>query len=67
MSVRLWEMLDKVHGNGIPQVFGDRELLEESIGFMLGCFGMLAGGTGVAEFLDEGPKVGPNIFPSDYR
>ena len=28
---------------------------------------MLAGGTGVAEFLHEGPKVGPDILPLDYR
>ena len=27
---------------------------------------MLAGGTGVAEFLHEGPKVGPDIFLLDY-
>src|SRR5882757_8498380 len=65
MSVRLQEMFDKVHGNGVPQAFRNRELLEESVGFMSGCFGTLAGGTGVAEFLDEGPKVGPNIFLSD--
>jgi hypothetical protein len=42
-------------------------LLEESIGFVTGCLGMLAGGTGVAEFLYEGPKVGPDVFLSDYR
>jgi hypothetical protein len=42
-------------------------LLEESVGFVMGGLGMLAGGTGVTEFLHEGPKVGPNIFPSDYR
>ena len=28
---------------------------------------MLAGGTGVAEFLHEGPKVGPDIFLPDYH
>jgi hypothetical protein len=32
----------------------------------MGGLGMLAGGTGVTEFLHEGPKVGPNVFPSDY-
>jgi hypothetical protein len=42
-------------------------LLEESVEFVTGGLGMLAGGTGVAEFLYEGPKVGPNIFPSDYH
>jgi hypothetical protein len=41
-------------------------LLKESIGFVMGGLGMLAGGTGVAEFLHEGPKVGPDIFLSDY-
>ena len=61
------EVLDEVHGNGVPWAFRDRELLEESVGFMSGCLGTLAGGTGVAEFLDEGPKVGPDIFPSDYH
>jgi hypothetical protein len=42
-------------------------LLEESVGSVTGGLGMLAGGIGVAEFLYEGPKVGPNVFPSDYR
>jgi hypothetical protein len=41
-------------------------LLEESIGFVMGGLGMLAGGTEVAEFLHKGPKVGPDVFPSDY-
>jgi hypothetical protein len=45
----------------------DGELLEESIGFVMGGLGMLAGGTGVAELLYEGPKVGPDVFPLDYR
>ena len=44
----------------------DGELLEESVGFVTGGLGTLAGGTGVAEFLYEGPKVGPDVFPSDY-
>jgi hypothetical protein len=42
-------------------------LLEESVGFVTGGLRMLAGGTGVTEFLHEGPKVGPNVFPSDYH
>jgi hypothetical protein len=42
-------------------------LLEESVGFVMGGLGTLAGGTGVTEFLHKGPKVGPNVFPSDYR
>jgi hypothetical protein len=48
-------------------VLWHRELLEESIGFVTGGLGTLAGGTGVTEFLHKGPKVGPNIFPSDYH
>jgi hypothetical protein len=44
----------------------DRELLEESVRSVTGGLGTLAGGTGVTEFLHEGPKVGPNVFPSDY-
>jgi hypothetical protein len=47
-------------------VLWNRELLEGSIGFVIEGPGMLAGGTGVAEFLHKGPKVGPDIFPSDY-
>jgi hypothetical protein len=42
-------------------------LLEESVGSVPGGLGTLAGGTGVTEFLHEGPKVGPHIFLSDYR
>jgi hypothetical protein len=41
-------------------------LLEESVGFVTGGLGTFAGGTEVTEFLHEGPKVGPNVFPSDY-
>ena len=67
MSVRLWEVFDEVHGNGVPWAFGDGELFEESVGFVSGCLRMLASGTGVAEFLHEGPKVGPDVFPLDYR
>ena len=37
MSVGLQEVLDEVHGDGVPWAFGDGELLEESIGFVLGC------------------------------
>jgi hypothetical protein len=48
-------------------VLWDGELLEESIGFVTGGLGTLAGGTGVAEFLYKGSKVGPDIFPLDYR
>jgi hypothetical protein len=42
-------------------------LLEESVGFVMGGLGTLAGGTGVTEFLHEGPKVGPDVFPLDYH
>jgi hypothetical protein len=48
-------------------VLWDRELLEESVGFVTGGLGMLADGTGVAEFLYEGPKVGPHVFLSHYH
>jgi hypothetical protein len=48
-------------------VLWDGELLEESVGFVMGSLGMLAGGTGVAEFLHEGSKVGPDVFPLDYH
>jgi hypothetical protein len=47
-------------------VLWDGELLEESVGFVTGGLGTLAGGTGVTEFLHEGPKVGPDVFPLDY-
>jgi hypothetical protein len=42
-------------------------LLEESVGSVTGGLGTLAGGTGVTEFLHEGPKVGPHVFPLDYH
>jgi hypothetical protein len=48
-------------------VLWDGELLEKSVGFVTGVLGMLAGGTGLTEFLHEGPEVGPNVFPSDYH
>jgi hypothetical protein len=60
-------MFNEVHGNRVPQAFWDRMLLEESVGFVMGCFGMLAGGAGVTELLHKGSKVGPNIFLSDYH
>ena len=57
MSVGLREVFNEVHGNGVPRALGDWELLEESVGFVAGGLGTLAGGTGVAEFLHEGPNV----------
>jgi hypothetical protein len=59
-------VLNKVHGNGVLWAFQDWELLEESVGLVTGCFRAFADGTGIAEFLHKGSKVGPNIFLSDY-
>jgi hypothetical protein len=66
VSVGLQEVFNEVHGDRVPQVLWDGELLEEFIGFVTGGLGMLACGTVVAEFLYEGLKVGPDVFLLDY-
>ena len=41
------------------------KLLEVAVRPMPGCFGMFAHNTGLAEFNDEGPKIGPVVFMSN--
>ena len=46
-------------------MLGYWKLLEVAIGPRPGCFGTFACDTGLAEFNDEGPEVGPVIFVSN--
>jgi hypothetical protein len=54
-------VFNKVHGNGVPRLFGYWELLQKSVRLVMGSFGPFASGTRAAELLDESVKVRPYI------
>ena len=52
----------EIHGDRVPRTLRNRKLLEVAVRPMPGCFGTFARNTGLAEFNDEGPEVGPVVF-----
>ena len=42
------ELLDKVHRNGVPRAFGDRELFQRTVREVARDLGSTAGGAGLA-------------------
>jgi hypothetical protein len=60
-----WELLDKVHGDGVPWLLRDWELLKESVRMMSSGLGASAGGTGFAVLYYEGPEFRPGVIASD--
>ena len=59
------KLLDEVHGDGIPGLLGDRELLESSVGLVSLWFVPHACGARLAEVPDKGPYIGPDVLLSD--
>ncbi|EJF59971.1 hypothetical protein DICSQDRAFT_63901 [Dichomitus squalens LYAD-421 SS1] len=64
-TVRVWQLLDEVHGDGVPWTLRDRELLEGSVGKVTESFGSRAGGTGLAVVLDKELESRPGVFLED--
>ena len=65
ISVRVGKVFNEVDGNGIPGSFGDQELLQKSVGFMMRGFGPFASGTRTTKMLDKGSEIRPNIVSAD--
>ena len=59
------ELLDEVHGDGVPGSLGDRELLQSTVGEMPGNFSSRTGSTGLTVVPDEESKSGPGVVPQD--
>ena len=60
-----WELFDEVHGDGVPWLIGDRELLESSVGAMTRGFRMVTSSTGFDIVLHEGVNSGPSVLAAD--
>ena len=52
-SEGLRKLLDEVHGDGVPGLLGDRELLESSVWLVPGRLGSLTSRAGLAIVLDK--------------
>ena len=64
-SEGLRKLLDEVHGDGVPGLLGDRELLESSVWLMPGCLGSLTSRARLAIVLDKSADSGPRILSPD--
>ena len=59
------ELLDEVHGDGIPWSFGNRELFEQSVGSVTGSFCSGAGGAGFDVVFDVFPYTWPSVITAN--
>ena len=48
VAVRVRELLDEVHRDGVPRTFGDRELFQRTVREVARDLGSTAGGAGLA-------------------
>ena len=55
------EVLDEVHGDGVPRAFGDRKLLQSAVGEVTGDLRSRAGHAGLAVVSDEELESGPSV------
>ena len=59
------KFLDKVHRNGIPWSFRDRELFERSVGLVTLWFGSHTSDTGLVKLLYISIEAGPGVSMVD--
>ena len=59
------ELLDEVHGDGIPWSFGNWELFEQPIGSVTRGFCSGAGGAGFDVVFDVFPYAWPSVIAAD--
>jgi hypothetical protein len=64
-AIGVGELLDEVHGDGVPGFLGDRKLLEGPIGTMTWNLGSSASGAGLAVILDKRPNLRPGVLSAD--
>ena len=60
-----WELFDEVHGDGVPWLIRDGELLESSVGTMTRGFRTATSSTRFDIVLHEGADSGPSILAAD--
>ena len=66
VKARGWgKFLYEVHGDGVPGLFWDQELLQESIGLVTLWHGSHTGGAGLAVVLNEGVEEQPSVVVMD--
>ena len=59
------ELLNEVHGDGIPWSFGNQELFEQSVGSVMRGFCSGAGGAGFDVVFDIFPYAWPSVITVD--
>ena len=59
------ELLDEVHGDGLPRAKGNGKLLQETIGLVTRSLRTAASRAGVDVVCDERTQFGPNIITAD--
>lgn len=64
-SIRVGELLNEVHGDGVPGSLGDQKLLKGAERKVLRDFGACAGGTGLAVIADKELESRPVVVPED--
>ena len=59
------ELLNEIHGDGIPRLLWDRKLFEASIWSVTGSFSSVTTSTGLTEILNKVAKSGPGVLSSN--
>ena len=57
--------LDEIHGDGVPGLFQDQELFQESVGLVTLWLGSHTGGARLAVVLNEGAEEWPSVVIMD--
>src|SRR5258708_37996836 len=65
VSLRCWKLFDEIHRNGFPWVWGDWQLFEEAIWFVLVCLGVCTYCAGSNVLFDHPSKSRPMIQVAD--
>ena len=59
------ELLNEIHGDGIPRLLRDRKLFKTSIWSVTGSFSSVTTSAGLTEILNKVAKSGPGVLSSD--
>ena len=59
------KFLNEIHGDGVPGLFWDQELLQKSIWSVMLWLGLHTGGAGLAVVLNEGMEEQPSVVVFD--
>ena len=66
VEARGWrKFLDEVHGDEVPGLFWDWELLQESVGSVMLWLGSHKSGAGLAVVLNKGAEEWPSVVVTD--